>query len=76
LEGLKALDLPLYLGSAEYDEDGTLASAELLRQELCRRTCPGHDVYKDHQHISVTYSFNTDDESVSGAVLRWIRSIH
>jgi predicted alpha/beta hydrolase len=75
LEGLKALDLPLYLGSAEYDEDATEASAELLRQQLCIRKCPAHDVYRDHQHISVTYSFNTKDESVSGAVLRWIRSI-
>jgi BD-FAE len=74
LEGLKALNLPLYLGSAEYDEDGTLASADLLRQQLCLKKCPGHDVYKDHQHISVTYSFNTEDESVSGPVLNWIRS--
>src|SRR5258706_669871 len=58
LEGLKALTLPLYLGSAEYEEDGTEASAQLLRQELCRRVWPGHDVSKYHQHISVTYSFN------------------
>ena len=75
LEGLKALDLPLYLGSAEFEEDGTLASADLLREQLCLKKCPGHDVYKDHQHISVTYSFNTKDESVSGPILRWIRSI-
>lgn len=56
LEGLKALDLPVYLGVPEYGEDGTVASTELLRQQLCLRKCPAHDVYKDHQHISVTYS--------------------
>ena len=75
LEGMKALRLPIYMGSAEYDEDGTKASADLLRQELCRRTCPAYGLYKDHQHISVTYSFNTADESVSGPVLDWIRSV-
>ncbi len=75
LEGMKTVDLPLYLGSAEYEEDGTLASADLLYQQLCLKKCPAHDVYKDHQHISVTYSFNTTDESVSGSVLSWIRSV-
>jgi triacylglycerol lipase len=76
LEGLKSVSVPLYLGSAEFDEEETAASAELLRQQLCVKACPGHDVYRDHQHISVTYSFNTADESVSGPVLRWIRSVH
>jgi len=76
LEGLKAVPLPLYLGSAQFDEDETAASAELLRQQLCLKACPGHDVYPNHQHISVTYSFNTADDSVAGAVLRWIRSVH
>jgi triacylglycerol lipase len=75
LEGLKTVSLPLYLGSAQFDEDDTAASAELLRQQLCLKACPGHDVYADHQHISVTYSFNTSDESVSGPVLRWIRNV-
>jgi triacylglycerol lipase len=75
LEGLKASKTPLYLGSAEFDEDATRQSADLLRQELCRRACPGYGLYKDHQHISVTYSFNTADESVSGPVLDWIRGV-
>jgi pimeloyl-ACP methyl ester carboxylesterase len=75
LEGMKALNLALYLGSAEFDEDGTKASADLLRDELCRRNCPTYDLFKDHQHISVVYSFNTPDDSVSGPVLRWIRDI-
>jgi hypothetical protein len=72
---MKALALPLYLGSAEFDEDGTKTSADLLRQELCRKTCPAYDLYKDHQHISVVYSFNTPDDSVSGPVLQWIRGV-
>ena len=74
LEGLKALKLPLYMGSAEFDEDATKASADLLRQELCKTACPAHGLYEDHQHISVTYSFNTADKSVSGPVADWIRS--
>jgi triacylglycerol lipase len=74
LQGMKEVRVPLYLGSAEFDEDGTKASADLLRAALCESRCPGYDLYKDHQHISVTYSFNTADESVSGPVLKWIRS--
>jgi hypothetical protein len=70
---MKALNLPIYMGSAEYDEDATKASADLLRHQLCLKACPGYGLYKDHQHISVTYSFNTSDESVSGPVLAWIR---
>ena len=75
LEGMKASTVPLYMGSAEMGEDGTNASADLLRQELCKKACPAHEVYRDHGHISVTYSFNTSDETVSGAVLKWIRGI-
>ena len=74
LEGLKASKVPLYLGSAEFDEDATKQSADLLRQELCKASCPGYGLFKDHQHISVTYSFNTADTSVSGPILDWIRS--
>ena len=75
IEGMKALDLPLFLGSAEYDSDSTAASAEVLRKALCERRCPEHTVFKDHQHISTMFSFNTADESVSGPVLAWIRSV-
>lgn len=75
LEGLKALDLPLYLGSSEYDDDSTAATAEALRIELCKRKCPGHAVFKDHQHISTMFSFNTADRSVSDPVLQWIRGV-
>ena len=31
--------------------------------------------FKDHQHISVMFSFNTADESVSGPVLAWLRGL-
>jgi triacylglycerol lipase len=75
LPGLKALDLPLFLGSAEFDNDNTMATAEALRTALCETRCPGHAVFKDHQHISAMFSFNTADESVSGPVLEWIRSV-
>ena len=75
LEGMKALDVPLFLGSAEYDSDATEASAEVLRKALCERRCPEHAVFKDHQHISTMFSFNTADESVSGPVLAWIRGV-
>jgi triacylglycerol lipase len=75
LPGLKALDLPLFLGSAEFDNDNTMATAETLRTALCETRCPGHAVFKDHQHISTMFSFNTTDDSVSGPVLAWIRSV-
>jgi len=75
LEGLKALDIPLFISLGEYDPDSTRASDEALRQALCARRCPGFAVFKDHQHISTMFSFNTADESVSGPVLDWIRSV-
>ena len=78
LEGLKALNIPLFLSVAEMDPDNTHASDKALRDALCARQgqqCPPYMEFKDHQHISVMFSFNTPDESVSGPVLQWLRSL-
>ena len=78
LEGLKALNIPLFLSVAELDPDNTHASDKALHDALCARQgqqCPPYMEFKDHQHISVMFSFNTADESVSGPVLAWLRGL-
>lgn len=76
LEGLRKSKVPLYIGLPEYAADETAAQGQALRQDLCSRgTCPGFAVFKDHQHHSLSFAFNTSDESVSGALLEWMRSI-
>lgn len=74
-EGLLASNVPMYISLGEYDPDNTLAGDEALRKALCARKCPGFAVFKDHQHISTMFSFNTADDSVAGPVLAWIRSV-
>jgi triacylglycerol lipase len=74
LEGLKALDIPMFISLGEYDPDSTLASDKALHQALCARQCPPFMVFKDHQHISTMFSFNTADESVSREVEAFVKA--
>jgi hypothetical protein len=47
-----------------------------MRKQLCAvRNCPATAVVKDHSHMSLVFSPNTEDDSVTGPMLRWIRSI-
>ena len=76
LRGLINARLPLLVSVAELDPPGVVAFAETLRDQLCGAgRCPMYVVFRDHSHISTGMSANTADESVTGLLLRWMRSI-
>jgi triacylglycerol lipase len=76
LPGLVSSRVPFLITAAELDPPGIIAFAETLRGQLCKAgRCPTYVVFKDHSHISEVMSPNTADDSVTGPILKWIRSV-
>jgi len=76
LAGLVNSKLPIFLSVAELDPPNIIAFAETLRDELCKANrCPTYAVFKDHSHISEVMSPDTPDTSVTGPILKWIKSV-
>ena len=76
LPGLIKSGVPFMVSTAELDPPGVIAFAETLKDQLCKAgRCPTHLVFKDHSHISEVMSPNTADDSVTGPILKWIKSI-
>jgi triacylglycerol lipase len=76
LPGLVSSRVPFLITTAELDPPSIIAFAETLKDQLCKASrCPMYLVFKDHSHISEVMSPNTADDSVTGPILTWIRSI-
>ncbi len=76
LPGLAKSKLPFMLSVAELDPPNIVAFAETLRDELCKANhCPTYQVYKQHSHISEVMSPDTADTSVTGPILKWMKSV-
>jgi len=76
LPGLIDSKLPFMLTVAELDPPNITAFAETLRDELCKANrCPTYVTFKDHSHISEVMSPDTADTSVTGPILKWMRSV-
>jgi triacylglycerol lipase len=76
LPGLVSSKVPFMLSVAELDPPNIIAFAETLRDELCKAGhCATYMVYKDHSHISEVMSPDTADTSVTGPILKWMKSI-
>ena len=76
LPGLSRSPVPFLITTAELDPPGIIAFAETLKDQLCKTgRCPMYLVFKDHSHISEVMSPNTADDSVTGPILQWIRSV-
>ena len=76
LPGLINSKLPFFVSVAELDPPNIIAFAETLRDELCKANrCPTYTVFKDHSHISEVMSPDTADTSVTGPILKWIKSV-
>jgi acetyl esterase/lipase len=76
LPGLVSSRVPFLITTAELDPPSIIAFAETLKDQLCKAgRCPMYLVFKDHSHISEVMSPNTADDSVTGPILTWIRSI-
>jgi len=75
LPGLINSKLPFFVSHAELDPPSVIAFAETLRDELCKAgRCATYAVFKDHSHISEVMSPDTADNSVTGPILKWMKS--
>ena len=76
LPGLVSSKLPFMLSVAELDPPNIIGFAETFKEELCKAgRCPTYVTYKDHSHISEVMSPDTADTSVTGPILKWIKSV-
>ena len=76
LPGMVKSKLPFMVSVAELDPPNIIGFAETLKSELCKAgDCPTYMVYKDHSHISEVLSPDTADTSVTGPILKWMKSI-
>ena len=61
---------------AELDPPNIIGFAETLRDELKKANRNvTYAVYKDHSHISEVMSPDTADKSVTGQILKWMKSV-
>lgn len=76
LPGLTSSKVPFMISVAELDPPAIVAFAETLRDELKKANRNvTFVVYKDHSHISEVMSPDTADNSVTGPILKWMKSV-
>jgi hypothetical protein len=76
LPGLIKSKLPFLVSVAELDPPSIIAFANTLKDELCKANrCPTFVEFKDHSHISEVMSPDTADTSVTGPILKWMKSV-
>jgi len=76
LQGLRNISIPILVGSAQFEGQAQKQAATALRTQLCTAGhCPVFDTFENHNHLSVMFSFNTADQSVSGALLNWMHGL-
>jgi len=76
LPGLTGAKIPIMISVAELDPPNIIGFAETLRDELKKANRNVTYVeYKDHSHISEVMSPDTADTSVTGTILKWMKSV-
>ncbi|RPE72172.1 triacylglycerol lipase [Pacificibacter maritimus] len=76
LAGLIESDVPVLLVDAELDPPTFSAQTALLEQELCDAgKCATRLQLRDHSHISEIYAINTNDTTLSDAVMTFVTTI-
>ena len=75
-EGLRKSGIPLFLGNAEFDPEQFKTFATSLRTALCATParCPAYVYLKDHNHFTEGMAVGTDDRSLTGPLLAWIKA--
>jgi Carboxylesterase family len=75
LPGLLKVNIPIFLGAGELDLPGVAEFHQVLKDQLCMvNHCPTVAIFKDHSHVSEVFSPNTADDSVTGPILKWMKS--
>jgi hypothetical protein len=77
LPGLAKGKIAVFLAWGELDSRNILAFDEALKNALCKAgRCPTTaELIKGHSHVSLVFSPNTADDSVTGPILKWMKSI-
>lgn len=76
LAGLAHIRIPIFIGAAQFEGMQQQQSEQVLRRQLCAQgRCPAERQFEGHNHLSIMFSFNTPDTSVSGPILTWIGSL-
>jgi hypothetical protein len=77
LPGLAKGKIAVFLAWGELDSRNILAFDEALKSALCKAgRCPATaELIKDHSHVSLVFSPNTADNSVTGPILKWMKSV-
>lgn len=76
LPGLAKGKIAVFLGWGEIDSANIWVFDEALKNALCKTgRCPTSAIFKDHSHVSLVFSPNTKDDSVTGPILKWMKSV-
>jgi triacylglycerol lipase len=77
LPGLAKGKIAVFLAWGELDSRNILAFDYALKDALCKAgRCPASaELIKDHSHVSLVFSPNTADDSVTGPILTWMKSV-
>jgi len=76
LPGILKSNIAFFMAAAELDPANTVAFSQTVKDQLCTAGhCPASAVFKDHSHMSEVFSPNTADDSVSGPILKWMKSV-
>lgn len=74
---LRASDVTIFLGDAEFDPDPMLATARALRAGLCEAParCPRYVHLSDHNHFTEGMALGTEDQSLAAPLLDWMAGL-
>jgi hypothetical protein len=76
LPGLAKGKTAVFVGWGEIDPPNIISFDEGLKAALCKAgRCPTSVVFKDHSHMSLVFSPNTADTSVTAPILKWMKSV-
>jgi BD-FAE protein len=76
LPGLTKGTISVFLGWGEIDPPNIINFDEALKAAMCKAgRCPASAVFKDHSHMSLVFSPNTADTSVTAPILKWMKSV-
>ncbi len=76
LAGLANGKIAVYVAWGELDPPNIISFDEGLKNALCKAgRCPASGMFKDHSHMSLVFSPNTADTSVTAPLLKWMKSI-
>ena len=76
LPGILKSNIAFFMAAAELDPPNTVAFSQTIKDQLCMAGhCPTSAVFKDHSHMSEVFSPNSPDDTVSGPILKWMKSV-